>query len=84
MPEIFGSAADRLVPARDAGALAEAIAAVLDEPSEQREPRFRALSDSVRLRFSLDRMGADVLSGYAAALRARSRNAAPVGAPETA
>ncbi|MCJ2013948.1 glycosyltransferase family 4 protein [Methylobacterium sp. J-076] len=84
MPEIFGAAADRLVPARDVGALAAAVAAVLDEAPQAREARFRALSESVRLRFSLERMGAEVLSGYAAALRAKSRTAIPVGAAETA
>lgn len=84
MPEIFGTAADRLVPSADAGALAQAMAAVLDEPAQERAARFRALSDSVRLHFSLERMGAEVLSGYAAAIRAKSREAVVVGAAEPA
>ncbi|AWN42488.1 glycosyltransferase family 4 protein [Methylobacterium durans] len=71
IPEIFGTAADDLVPPRDASALTAAIARVLDEAPETRRSRFAALSASVRLRFSMERMGADVLSGYAAAFRAR-------------
>ncbi len=71
IPEIFGAAASELVPPRDPGALAGAIARVLDEAPDQRRARFRALSESVRTRFSMTRMGADVLSGYAAAFRAR-------------
>lgn len=72
IPEIFGTAASDLVPPRDAAALAEAIARVLDEAPDARLARFRDLSASVRTRFSMKRMGADVLSGYAAAFRARS------------
>ena len=72
VPEIFGSNADELVPPRDTGALASAIASVLDESPAARKARFEALSASVRKRFSMDRMGADVLSGYAAAFRIRS------------
>ncbi len=71
IPEIFGTAAGDLVPARDPVALQRAIARVLDEAPEACAVRFRALSDSVRQRFSMERMGADVLSGYAAAVRAR-------------
>lgn len=76
IPEIFGSAAGDLVPARDPIALQRAIARVLDEAPESRAARFRALSDSVRQRFSMERMGADVLSGYAAAFRAQRQDAA--------
>lgn len=75
IPEIFGDAAGDLVPARDPVALQHAIARVLDEAPERRRARFQALSDSVRQRFSMERMGADVLSGYAAAFRA------PAGRP---
>ncbi|WP_375462498.1 glycosyltransferase family 4 protein [uncultured Methylobacterium sp.] len=76
IPEIFGPAARDLVPARDPAALRHAIARVLDEAPESRSARFRALSDSVHRRFSMERMGADVLSGYAAAFRARTGGAA--------
>ncbi|MDP4022525.1 glycosyltransferase family 4 protein [Methylobacterium sp. NEAU 140] len=84
IPEIFGAAAGELVPARDAGALAGAVARVLDEAPDARDARVRALSDSVRQRFSMERMGADVLSGYAAAFRAVRGGARGVGRPETA
>ena len=79
VPEIFGDAAGDLVPARDPAALQQAIARVLDEAPESRRARFQALSDAVRQRFSMERMGADVLSGYAAAFRAR-RTGLPAGA----
>jgi len=75
IPEIFGSAAGDLVPARDPIALQRAIVRVLDEAPESRAARFRALSDSVRQRFSMEQMGADVLSGYAAAFRAQRQDA---------
>ena len=71
IPEIFGASAGDLVPPRDAAALAAAIARVIDEPAAVREARFAALAASVEARFSLERMGADVLSGYAAAFAAR-------------
>ena len=88
IPEIFGQAAGDLVPARDPGALARAIARTLDEAPQAQDARVRALSDSVHQRFSMERMGADVISGYAAAFRARDRrrSAAPeaIGQPGTA
>ncbi len=85
IPEIFGSSSGDLVPPRDAGALADAIARTLGETEEAREARFQALSASVHQRFSMERMGADVLSGYAAAFRARRRRAAGgIGSPEAA
>ena len=82
IPEIFGAATDDLVPPRDVTALAAAILWILDEAPETRDARFAALSASVRARFSMTRMGADVLSGYAAAFRAQAerrtvRTAAP-------
>ena len=76
IPEIFGAASGDLVPARDAGALQAAIARVLDEAPESRSARFATLSESVHERFSMERMGSDVLSGYAAAFRAVRRPAA--------
>ena len=71
IPEIFGPTADDLVPSRDAAALAGAIRQVLDEAPDVLNARVRALSESIRQRFSLERMGADVISGYAAAFQAR-------------
>lgn len=86
IPEIFGPAAGDLVPCRDAGALARAVARVLDEAPAAREARVGALAESVRRRFSMERMGADVLSGYATALRARRAGgrAVGIGQPGTA
>jgi glycosyltransferase involved in cell wall biosynthesis len=81
IPEIFGTAATELVPPRDAQALTRAIARVLDEDPEACRARFAALSASVRQRFSMQRMGTDVLSGYAAALRARPQGAPARGQP---
>ncbi|MDP4003041.1 glycosyltransferase family 4 protein [Methylobacterium sp. NEAU K] len=71
IPEIFGQAAVDLVPSRDAGALASAIRRVLDEAPEVLAARVQGLSRSIRQRFSLERMGGDVISGYAAAFQAR-------------
>lgn len=67
VPEIFGPYSADLVPPRDADALAHAIRGILDEDPAATRARFRALSESVRARFSLERMGADVIAGYAAA-----------------
>jgi len=75
IPEIFGDAAGDLVPPRDAGALAAAVARLLDEAPAARDARFRALSESVRARFSMRSMGESVLSGYEAAFRARAPRA---------
>lgn len=71
IPEIFGALAPRLVSARDAGALRDGIVSVLDATPEARAALFAELGASVKARFSMHRMGADVLSGYAAALRNR-------------
>lgn len=71
IPEIFGAFSGDLVLPGDDAALSAAIARVLDEAPEQRSGRARALSESLRTRFSMNRMGADVLCGYAAAFRER-------------
>lgn len=81
IPEIFGAAASDLVPPRDGQALAQAIARVLDEDPEASRQRVETLAASVRARFSMTRMGSDVLSGYAAALRARMPGAGHAVAP---
>ena len=80
IPEIFGTFAPRLVPPRDAGALKDGIVRVLDEAPEARAALFADLGASVKARFSMQRMGADVLSGYAAALRDRPRAGAHTSA----
>lgn len=72
IPEIFGAMAGDLVPPRDPIALSGAIARVLDEAPTERNARFQALSASVHQQFSMHKMGADVLSGYAAAFQARA------------
>lgn len=72
IPEIFGAAAHELVPARDARALAGAIARVLDEAPEARLDRVARLGASVQTRFSMQRMGASVLASYAAAAAAKA------------
>jgi glycosyltransferase involved in cell wall biosynthesis len=88
IPEIFGAMAGDLVPSRDADALAGAIRRVLGEAPDVLAARMRALSESIHERFSLERMGADVVSGYAAAFQARearlgvgSRTLAPARTP---
>lgn len=72
IPEIFAGRGSDLVPPRDARALSDAIARILDEPEEALRARVEALGSSVQSRFSMTRMGADVLSGYAAAFRNRA------------
>jgi glycosyltransferase involved in cell wall biosynthesis len=76
IPEIFGEAAGDLVPSRDPGALASGIRQILDQPQEALAARVHGLSASIRQRFSLDRMGGEVISGYAAAFQAREQRSA--------
>lgn len=83
IPEIFGSAASQLVPPRDGKALADAITRILDADPEVIRLRFQGLAASVKARFSMTRMGSDVLSGYAAALRARAEGAGAAVASTT-
>ncbi|ONF45547.1 glycosyltransferase, partial [Methylobacterium radiotolerans] len=71
IPEIFGAAAADLVGPNDPVALKDAIVRLLDEDPARGLARAHALSESVRTRFSMKRMGADVLSGYAAARHLR-------------
>lgn len=82
IPEIFGSLSDDLVPPGDCEALSVAIMRILDEEPAIREGRARALSEALRMRFSMNRMATDVLCGYAAAFRAKRVRAAQ--APVTA
>ena len=72
IPEIFGDAGHDLVPARDPAALASGIRTVLDAAPDALAARVGALSASIRQRFSLERMGSEVISGYAAAFQARA------------
>ena len=82
IPEIFGSLSGDLVPPGDCEALSVAIMRILDEEPAIRERRARALSEALRMRFSMNRMATDVLCGYAAAFRAKRVRAAQ--APVTA
>jgi glycosyltransferase involved in cell wall biosynthesis len=77
IPEIFGSAANDLVPARDPAALAAGIRQILDAAPEALAARVGSLSTSIRQRFSLERMGSEVISGYAAAFEARAQGRSP-------
>jgi glycosyltransferase involved in cell wall biosynthesis len=70
MAEIFGTDADRLVPAGDAAALAYAIAAALDDPGAQTAAAAR-LQTRIRGSFSVDAMADAVIAGYRAALARR-------------
>lgn len=83
IPEIFGQAAGDLVPARDPASLAAGIRRVLDDAPEVLDARVQALSRSIQQRFSLERMGSEVISGYAAAFQAREGRRA-VETPEIA
>ena len=88
IPEIFGSAAGDLVPAREPDALAAGIRRVLDDAPEVLSARVLALSASIRERFSLARMGSEVIAGYTAAFQARaiprSVEAPEIAGPRTA
>ncbi len=67
IPEIFGSLSDALIPAGDAGALADAIAHTLDDPGAA-----VALAEDLRLRvassFSVEAMVDGVISAYRQAM----------------
>jgi glycosyltransferase involved in cell wall biosynthesis len=68
--EIFGPDASRLIPANDAAALAQAIAAALDDPAESRRLA-QALNARVHHEFSVDAMVEGGLAAYREALGRR-------------
>ena len=70
IPEVFGPQSDRLVSPGDAGALAAAIRAALDEPARLRNEAL-TLQARVKTEFSADVMTEGVLAAYAEALQAR-------------
>ena len=80
IPEIFGAFSSDLVPPGDCEALSAAILHILDEEPSRRQGRARALSNSLRTRFSMNRMATDVLCGYAAAFSAKRTRTASVPA----
>jgi len=63
IPEIFGAGSSRLVPPEDAPALAAALAAMLDNPTESRAAA-EALRSRVHAQFSVDSMVDQVLEAY--------------------
>ena len=65
--EIYGPLTGKLVPPRDALALAQAIARALDHPEEAADTA-QKLRDRVASLFSVDAMVDGALSAYAAAL----------------
>lgn len=67
IPEIYGPLSDRLVPPDDAPALAQAIAAALDDPAETAATAAK-LRQRVLDGFSVETMVDGVLAGYQAAL----------------
>jgi glycosyltransferase involved in cell wall biosynthesis len=69
IPEIFGPLSDRLVPPDDSGALAAAIARMLDDPAAAAADA-KALRERVAGSFSVDSMVEGVLAAYQEALAA--------------
>ncbi len=72
VPEIYGDLSDGLVPPRDAQALAQAIAAALDDPAAAARTAAQ-LRERVAAGFSVKSMVDGVLSGYRDALENLNR-----------
>jgi glycosyltransferase involved in cell wall biosynthesis len=70
IPEIFGPHTDALFVPNSVGAMAEAIAAAIDNPATARE-RARSLRERIFLHFSQKTMVEGVLAGYREALANR-------------
>jgi len=70
VPEIFGQAADRLIPADDVGALIGAVSHALDNPDEMRADA-QALMARVRYEFSVRTMVECNLAAYREAIATR-------------
>jgi glycosyltransferase involved in cell wall biosynthesis len=68
--EIFGPDASRLIPADDAAALAQAVAAALDDPAQSRRLA-QALNVRVQREFTVDAMVEGGLAAYREALARR-------------
>lgn len=82
IPEIFGAEAGRLVAPGDAGALADAMAAMLDDP-DRATARAARLADAIRPVFSIDAMAGAIEALYRRLSR-DGRDAAPVDAARPA
>ena len=67
IPEIYGTLSNTLIPAENAGALATAIAASLDDPTAAAKIA-QQISARVAASFSRDAMVDGVLAGYRAAI----------------
>jgi glycosyltransferase involved in cell wall biosynthesis len=83
IPEIFGPYSDRLVPPGDAGALADAIRAVIDQPA-QAAAGAEALRARVATAFSVDAMVDAILSAYQQARTMAGQATARGGLPARA
>ncbi len=77
IPEIFGPAADRLVPPSDPVALAAAIRAALGQTETARQADARELAAHVRAHFSSEAMVEGALDAYRAALAHRAGSTGP-------
>ncbi len=82
VPEIFGNQAHRLVPPKDADALAAAMRSMLKMGCEEREALADQMAQFVKSRFTLASMNDGVLQGYRAALASTRAAALPENAPE--
>ncbi len=71
VPHILRLTPQRLAPPRDPPALARAMQAAIEMAPPARGALADRLADDIRRRFSIDRMSADILSGYRAALARR-------------
>ncbi|MBN9063575.1 MAG: hypothetical protein BGP06_14235 [Rhizobiales bacterium 65-9] len=71
--EVFGPQADRLIPAGDADALAEALTRMLTMPAFERAREAAALAAHVKANFGVESMINGVLAGYESALERLDR-----------
>jgi glycosyltransferase involved in cell wall biosynthesis len=78
IPEIFGPYSDRLIPCDDAGRLADAMEAELEDTNDRRRCAAADLGDHVVARFSITNMVDSVIDGYRAAL---ARKKAAISTP---
>jgi glycosyltransferase involved in cell wall biosynthesis len=81
VPEIYGPLSDTLVPAGNAGALADAIAQTIANPGTAAEIA-KALRERVAASFSVDTMVDGVLSAYRQAIEEPAAVSASALAPK--
>ncbi len=75
IPEIFGSEANRLIPADDIAALANAMRSMRNMPAERRSDDAARLAAHIRSDFSVSRMATTVLEAYRSAAERRAGDA---------